>query len=466
MSEQFSRRTFLRVAGLGGLMVAASGLAACTPAPAPSAQPAAGDAGSAPAAATVRLRKMAWGSPLEKANIESGLATFMESHPNVEVEYIHTPDRYPEKLQTMLASGDAPDVYKVGNYYPDIAVKGALMDITDRVKNDPVLGAPDYFFPYEEERSSVNGKWYGIGSCLQWRLIFYNRPVLEAAGIEPPSTNPAETWTWDQFLEAANLLTIDAQGLHPSDAGYDTSNVQQFAFYAPDNMYNNFVFSNGGEIISSETLQYVLDTPEAIEAIQKFADLRVKDRVAAQTADLEAIGMNAWQMLQTGKVAMVVDGNWALQDIAQMNFDFGVGIMPKLKEPASYVASSWTGIWADTAYPDESWALFQYLNTDEYQAHLVRVGLWGVSHQTLLTEEGVKQWWNDDVHPDNWLAFETDYKFNYGKVIPNVVGTLRTEPMITQVLAEVWTGARTAEEVLVELNPQLNDTLAEEQAKV
>jgi multiple sugar transport system substrate-binding protein len=466
MTEHLSRRAFLRAAGFGGLLVAAAGVAACAPAAVPGSQPAAADSSAAPAADAVHLRKMAWGSPLEKANIESGLAAFMDANPGVEVEYIHTPDRYLEKLQTMLASGDAPDVYKVANYYPDIAVKGALMDITDRVKNDPLFGSADYFFPFEETRSTVDGKWYGIGSTFQWRLLYYNRPALEAAGVEPPTTDPAQTWTWDHFLEAAKALTVDANGAHAGDSSFDAANVQQWAFYGAEAMYNNFVFSNGGVIIDDSTLQYALDTPEAIEGVQKFADLRTKDLVAAQTADLEAVGMNAWQMLQTGRVAIVLDGNWALQDIAKMEFDFGVGIMPMLKEPASLVGSSWTGVWADTRFPEESWNLLHYLNTDDYQAHLVRVGLWGVSHQTLLTEEGVQKWWDPAVHPENWLPFETDYKLNYGRVIPNVVGALKTDPMITQALAEVWTGVRTAEEVLVELNPLLNQTLAEEQANV
>jgi multiple sugar transport system substrate-binding protein len=175
--------------------------------------------------------------------------------------------------------------------------------------------------------------------------------------------------------------------------------------------------------------------------------------------------MNAWQMLATGRVAMIQDGNWALQDISQMDVDFGVGIIPMLEQPASLVASSWTGIYAETEHPEESWKLLHFLNLDDYQAHLVRVGLWGVSHQTLLTEEGIQQWWNPNVHPDNWLAFETDYKLNYGHVIPNVVGMLPADQMLNQTLSEVWTGARTAEDVLVELTPRLNEILAEEQAR-
>jgi multiple sugar transport system substrate-binding protein len=363
----------------------------------------------------------------------------------------------------MLAAGNAPDVYKVGNYYPDIAVRDALMDITDLVNNDPLFGSADYFFPVEAQRSSVDGKWYAIGSTLQWRLIYYHKPAFEAAGITPPSTTPSEAWTWDEFLSAATALTVDANGNHPGDAGFDVQNVEQWGFYVPDAHFDNYVFSNGGQILD-DNLQYVLDSPEAIEAIQRFADLRLANQVAAQGAVLETMGMNAWQMLATGRLAMIQDGNWALLDISQMEFDFGVGVLPMMQQPATVTGSSWTGIYANTQHPDESWQLLHYLNQDEYQSHLVRVGLWGVSHQSLLTDEGVESWWDDSVHPEGWLTLEQDYKFNYGHIIPNTVGLLETTTMLTQELSQVWTGAMPAEVLLTDLVPRLNQALEEERA--
>ncbi len=449
-----SRREFLKAAAVSSAASAAaiSGLGAAAVHAAP------------PAQDTVTIRKMAWGSPLEKDNIEAGLAIFMEENPGINVEYIHTPDRYNEVLQTMLAAGDAPDVYKLSTY-ADLAARGALMDITDNVTNDPVLGDPDYFFPFEQARSTYNGKWYAIGSTFQWRMLYYNKAVLAAAGIPLPSTDPAETWTWDEFLQYTTMLTMDSAGNHPGDDAFDAEDVVQWGFFTPDYMYENYVLSNGGSMFN-EDLQYALDTPEAIAGIQAFADLRLANTVAPQASMLDQMGMNAWQMLASGRVAIIQDGNWALQDIAKMDMDFGVAVLPMLQEPATFTSSSWTGVYSQTQHPDEAWKLFRYLNLDDYQVGLIRVGLWGVSHTTLLTPEGVDKWWNPEVHPDNWLPLEADYKFNYGHVYPNVLGTLRAGTDLTNSLAEIWIGTRTAEDVLTELVPRLNATLAEEQAKL
>jgi multiple sugar transport system substrate-binding protein len=357
-------------------------------------------------------------------------------------------------------------VFKIGAPYPDLSVRGAMLDITDLVANDPLLGDENYFFPFESTRSSLNDRWYGIGSTFQWRLLYCNQDLLDAAGIAAPSTDPEQAWTWEEFLDIATQLTIDASGKHPGDDGFDPQNVVQWGFFAPDAFYDNYVFSNGGTIIDSETMQFALDRPEAYEAVQAFADLRLVHNVAAQAAVLEQMGMNAWQMLASGRVAIIQDGNWALQDIAKMGMNFSVGVLPMLQQPATVTSSSWTSIYANTAHPEESWQLLRYLNSDEYQVGLVRAGLWGVSHQSLLTPEGVETWWNTEVHPENWLPLETEYKFNYGHVTPNVVGMQRTLGMITQSMADVWIGNRTAQDVLTELTPRLNQTLAEEQARV
>ena len=66
----------------------------------------------------------------------------------------------PVVVQTMLAGGTAPDVFKTPQpNYPDYVKKGALMDVTDRIKADPVLGKPDYFIqPFESDRSAIQGR--------------------------------------------------------------------------------------------------------------------------------------------------------------------------------------------------------------------------------------------------------------------------------------------------------------------
>ena len=44
--------------------------------------------------------------------------------------------------------------------------------------------------------------------------------------------NPEEAWTWEQFLETA-ALTVDVNGNHPGDAGFDVNNVDRWGVHWP-----------------------------------------------------------------------------------------------------------------------------------------------------------------------------------------------------------------------------------------
>ena len=43
--------------------------------------------------------------------------------------------------------------------------------------------------------------------------------------------------------------------------------------------------------------------------------------------------LSGW--LASGKLAILSDGSWALQDIAKLGFRYGCGVLPKMKEAAT-----------------------------------------------------------------------------------------------------------------------------------
>jgi ABC-type glycerol-3-phosphate transport system substrate-binding protein len=58
--------------------------------------------------------------------------------------------------------------------------------------------------------------------------VLYNPAHLEAAGIEPATVE--EPWSWEEFYENARLLTLDANGKHLGEDGFDPAQVQQWGF--------------------------------------------------------------------------------------------------------------------------------------------------------------------------------------------------------------------------------------------
>ncbi len=167
-----SRRQFLQISGMS---LAAIGLAACAPA-AP--QPSGEAGGAAPAGEVVEISFMGWGGVGEDEGVKAAIEVFEEEQPNIKVIWMHTPENYSEKFLSNVAAGTPADtgfIYST-DYFTFIR-DGLLLDITDYMEMDPLLGREDYFIqPQESERCTVEGRWYGIGRA-GWRLTSTTTPI-------------------------------------------------------------------------------------------------------------------------------------------------------------------------------------------------------------------------------------------------------------------------------------------------
>ena len=421
------------------------------------------------ALAATEISMMGWGSPLEKENVDKGLTAFQGSNPDIEVEWIHVPDDYTTKLQTSLAGGTAPDVYWLSNP-ADYVARGVVMDITDRVTQDPVLGAAGYFIePQERTRSTFNDKWYGIGSCWVLSHLYYNVEMFEKAGIDPPSSDPASAWTWDQFLEVSRRLTFDSSGKNPDQEGFSTDDITQWGISWPTYYIQRdaLIFSNGGATFT-DTYECKYGEPAAVEALQAIADLTNVHHVAPQAAVATEMGMDQNQMLASGRVAMIADGSWSLLDIAALGFNFGCAVLPMMKSAATGTMAHLHVIHKETDQPDASWQLLAYLSSDDYQRGLCKAGLWLPSHTSLLTTEGLSTWITPGVHPEGYELIATKYLAENAQAFVFPAGFQEASQLITSALDPVWIGDQTAEQAIAGSGviDEINRILAENKERL
>ena len=416
--------------------------------------------------AKTTIRFMGWGSLQEKNNVEKAIARFEQENPDIEIQWIHVPENYLQKLQIMIAGGTPPDVFWVAtDYYQEFASKGLLYDITKFLESDPEIGAPDYFIqPQEKDRMYINGKAYGIGSCWVSIHLYYNKDIFEAAGIELPPSDPDAAWTWEEFEEIAARLTVDSKGRTALDAGFDPNDVVQFGVNIPTWWLPllSVIWSNGGTFYNDDYTAFTVDDPKTLEALDRIADL-MKRGIAPRSAAFQQVGMTAQQMLATGKVAMHISGSWELQDLALMDFELGTGIVPRPRDgkPATAIQAHMHGIYAGTKYPKEAWRLLRFISSDEYQRDLVAAGLWLPSHTSLMTEEGINSWWNPAVHPPEYVGVGLDYMDKYGITVVMPPGATKGIQAFEQALDPVWLGRETAADAMKKALPQMNEALRE-----
>jgi multiple sugar transport system substrate-binding protein len=333
------------------------------------------------------------------------------------------------------------------------------------------VGAPDYFIqPQEEQRCTYDGKWYGFGSCWVAPHIYYNADVFEAAGVDPPSNDPEEAWDWDEFVQAATQLTVDGNGNHPGDSGFDVENVEQWGVHWPTWWIpvHSAIASNEGDWIDWNTGQLVLDQPAATEAIQRIADLMLVQQVMPQSTVFEALGMSNTQMLETGKLAMAIDGSWALAWICKIEATLGTASLPKMKVPATNMQAHLHSGFAATENPNAAWRWLRFLATEYYQLLFCRMGLWLPSQTGLMTDEGLQKWITprlgptDGVHPEGFEKIVTEFVPKYGKVLYMPPGYPKIGSIINPAFDAIWVGDQTAEEAMAAAVPDANVILEQE----
>ncbi len=476
------RREFLLTAGAS---VAAVTLAACAPkqpapsddgsaAPTAAGEPAQPQATAAPAK-EVTISFMGWGGTEEDEGVRAAIEVFQEENPGIKVTWLHTPDRYVEKMLAMVASGAPPDTAFVSSgEYTTYARDGLLLDITDMIKGDPVVGAKDYFIePQETERCTYDGRWYGIGSCWVAPHFYYNADVFEEAGIEPPSNDPDEAWTWDEFIEVGRQLTVDTSGRHPGESGFDINSVDRWAVDWPktSNCLHSAVQVNGGQWIDRDTSLLALDQPASVEALQAIADLMLVHQVMPQSTVFEELGMDNTQMLESGKLAMAVDGSWALAWMHKIEATLGTAVLPKMTAPATDMQAHLHSAFAGSKEPEAAWKWVRFLATEFYQLQFLRMGLWLPSQMDLMTKEGLKKWMTlrtsptEGVHPEGYEKIVTKYVPECGKVLYMPPGYSKVNAVLTPALDAIWIGDQTAAEALGQAVPEANTILEQELAR-
>ncbi|MBZ4645976.1 MAG: multiple sugar transport system substrate-binding protein [Petroclostridium sp.] len=398
----------------------------------------------------VTLQFMGWeASPLETESVKKGLETFMSSNPNIKVEYTPVPNaQYASKLLTMMAGGAAPDVFFCGtDTYRAFQSKGELLDLTAYFDSEYKI---DDFIPSAVEIMRINGRIYGVSSCTVSPVLYYNKEIFDKAGLPYPPSNPDKAWSWEEFVNVAKKLTIK-----------DGDKTTQFGVYGLENFYMTTaaILSNGGKVFNNDISKCALNTSETKQVLQAILDLRKKEGVSPEAMFLEQIGMKGSQMLQTGKIGMLIDGSWALQELAQMKFPVGVGVLPKFKDAVTHGQAHVHAAWAKTPNPKEAWALISFLSSEKYQTDLIRAGLWMPNRRSLYTEEGITKWYNKDAHPEGFK--ELVPYFEKAQVYPQALNYKnKVNDIINDELEAFWYDNQPIDQVLARIEQKVNEELA------
>lgn len=411
--------------------------------------------GLAEAKDKVTLKFTYWGSPVERKAVEAAVEKFEAHYDWITVKPQHIPADYETKITTMVAGDEAPDVAYLGEGLGlPWAEEGKLYNILEFLDADPDLNKED-FLP-NIWYNWAPGKSLGTNTACEAFAIFYNSDMFQEAGVELPPTTAADAWTWDEFVNIAKQLTIDRNGKNALDADFDPEKIKQYGIQFPTwwGPWMSMVYSNGGSYISEDGTKFALTEPEAVEAIQKMADLINVHHVAPSPAQASSLPAPA-VALQSKLVAMTINGQWILLDLGAAKFNFGVGVLPKLKKSVTLVLGSPTVIFKSTKYPEESWLLFKWMANPESSLDLQAGGLWMPLLKDWYTDPELIAKWaeGNPAHPEGYVDAIMKQTIENGISGPSyfVKNFAKIDAIVGPALEQVWLGKKSAEEALNEI---------------
>mgnify|MGYP001081613543 CR=1 FL=1 len=247
------------------------------------------------------------------AAYEESFAAFTEqSGWNVSIDVVPWAD-YWTRLPLDVASGDAADVYWMNsaNYvlYKD---SGDLLDINEVVPD----GASQWEKAVVDLYSRDGGLW-GVPQIWDSIAVFYNKALVEEAGVDPSALAFDPAADTDSLREAGRKLTVDGEGRHPGEDGFDVDSRAQFGFNSQADrqaIIGPMLASNGAQWQDED--KYTFASPEGIEAFQYMADLINVENIAPSAADTNENGDFTRDLFTQGKLALFQSGPYNLLPVS------------------------------------------------------------------------------------------------------------------------------------------------------
>jgi len=376
------------------------------------------------------IRYSVWGAPAELPPYREIIKEFEAQNPDIKVELISAPwSSYFDKIQTMMAANDAPDVMFL-HTIPSWATKGVLQDLTDFISESK--------FPFEAYNQellstfSYKGKIYGFPRDNDTTVLFYNKDLFDEAGVAYPDYS----WDWDKLLDASLKLTKrDSKG-----------RTIQYALVLERNKWHLWVYMNGGRLVDDlgNPTKCLLYERKAVEAIEFLRDLVLDYKVIPSPAGLAQLG-SAAELFTTGRVAMVMSNAAQISSfLTNKDLNFGISPLPYRERRANGLGGAGFVMYSKSKYKEEAWKFMEFLCGPEGQSIFAKSG---DAVPAMNSTETAKAFSNNPPSEYERRIFFTETSF--GIKVPQIPGwyDIFSNYMVRE-MDYVWTGQKSVVEVL------------------
>jgi multiple sugar transport system substrate-binding protein len=341
----------------------------------------AGFTGHAQAETTLNALFMAQAAYSE-ADVRAMTDAFAKANPDIKVNLEFVPyEGLHDKTVLAQGSGGGYDVVLFDVIWPaEYAANNVLLDVTDRVTDEMNKGV----LPGAWTTVEYDGKRYGMPWILDTKYLFYNKEILEKAGIKQPPK------TWEELAEQAKA--IKDKGLLESPIAWSWSQAE-----AAICDYTTLVSAYGGKFLDGGKPAFT--TGGGLDALNYM--------VTSYTSGLtnpnskEFLEEDVRKVFQNGEAAFAL--NWTYMynlanDPKESKVAGKVGVVPApgaagKSEVSAVNGSMGLGITATSKHPEEAWKYIVHMTSQETQNAYAKLSLpiWASSYEDPNVTKGQEE---------------------------------------------------------------------------
>lgn len=353
------------------------------------------------------------------------IPAFEAENPGIKVNAVsHEWAELHDKVLVSANSNALPDVARCDiAWLPEFQKMGILVALDEEMPNFAEVSGK--LLDSAMSTAIINGHYYALALNTNSKIVFYNKAMLEAAGVSIPAT-------MEEWIEAVKKLS-----------GENSKGQQVWGWNEPALAGWNvcpFIWSFGGALTNEDQTIATgyINGPATVKAVETFAEL-VK---AGAITGFNAGDIPMTDGFGTGRYAMMLEGPWKSAELAGAYPDvaYGTAPIPAGEGGSISVLGGEDIAMFNTPNEEAAWKFMQFMTGEYAETEMAKCGQIPVNRAALES---------DTVKAADYAPFIE--AIQTAKARPTVAAWSEMDNGLQVAMNAVVTGEKTAQEAMDEL---------------
>lgn len=353
------------------------------------------------------------------------IPAFEAENPGIKVNAVsHEWAELHDKVLVSANSNALPDVARCDiAWLPEFQKMGILVALDEEMPNFAEVSGK--LLDSAMSTAIINGHYYALALNTNSKIVFYNKAMLEAAGVSIPAT-------MEEWIEAVKKLS-----------GENAKGQQVWGWNEPALAGWNicpFIWSFGGALTNEDQTIATgyINGPATVKAVETFAEL-VK---AGAITGFNAGDIPMTDGFGTGRYAMMLEGPWKSAELAGAYPDvaYGTAPIPAGEGGSISVLGGEDIAMFNTPNKEATWKFMQFMTGEYAETEMAKCGQIPVNRAALES---------DTVKAADYAPFIE--AIQTAKARPTVAAWSEMDNGLQVAMNAVVTGEKTAQEAMDEL---------------